>query len=62
MTRPTDAACAFCFKKAADVKVLIASPSGPFICEVCISACVDMLTQHVVVPLTNPPAKEPSNV
>ena len=40
-----DLRCSFCGKPAADVRKLIAGPAV-FICDACVSACVDILARE----------------
>jgi ATP-dependent Clp protease ATP-binding subunit ClpX len=35
--------CAFCEKERQEVGKLIGSPSGVFICDVCVLSCVDLI-------------------
>ena len=38
--------CAFCGKGKDDVGKLIGSPNGVFICDVCVSSCVDLMNDE----------------
>ena len=54
--------CSFCGKKESEVRQLIASPEGTFICENCVEICKTMLDEalekedsaNAVVPLKKP--------
>jgi ATP-dependent Clp protease ATP-binding subunit ClpX len=35
--------CSFCGKRASEVAKLIAGPSGVYICDKCVDACIEIL-------------------
>ena len=49
--------CAFCGRTEHQVKFLIPSPTGVYICDVCVDACADLIDQTLEMEeqLNNPP-------